>query len=580
MADFSLFGKWQAEEQLGDGTQAVAYRARSTGSVPEEAVIKWYVAVDSEDRFNREIEALRLLRTGGSPRLLEHGIKGGHPWLATRWEPGLAMDKWVDARGRPGLLSWLKMARTLSADLRDVHEAGILHRDIKPGNVIVRENGSATLIDFGYAVIDQRHSKTGSEHILGTLLFLAPERHTSSALEATEKSDVFSIGAALTLLALGEVPDEVKAWGQVLGSLGWIEAASALPESWRARFLTSCLAEQPDDRPSASEALGALEEVGREAGLNSGFVDLFAGGGGLALGFMSAGFRPLVRTDIDKFVAVTSERNFPGVPFILGDLSAAGIRQQVAAQVCEPPFLVAGGPPCPGFSLRNEASKDDPSYRLSSSFIAVVEVLKPRWVLFDLPPGLRRVGGERLLEQVVAEISNLGYANASYRLLDAAEFGVPQRKRRLVIIANRTGDAILWPEREFSDGVGELEGSFNPFRTVNGAITDLPDASAGGNLTCHELLEGASEGKHPDRRKLQGDRPATAISPVLMPVHPAIERVLTVREVARLQTFPDSIDFSDVRPKIQRLQVCSAMPPLLAERLAEAILNSSLNGLP
>lgn len=349
-----------------------------------------------------------------------------------------------------------------------------------------------------------------------------------------------------------------------------------------------------------------------------GFVDLFSGAGGFKIGFTRAGMRPLVCADFNKAVGATHQFNYPTVPFILGDLGMPEIQQEVVDAAGEEPMLVVGGPPCQGFSVfgkRRLAARaglnprDDPRNRLVFSFVDTVEKLNPRWVVMENVAGFASLDEGWFVEQLVLELKRLGFASIDHRILDSANFGVPQRRKRFVLIANRTGHIIPWPKKKFFEVPTDWQ---KPFRTVGEAISDLADESSYSRFTSHvpmnhkplqvERYKRIPEGGKLDVaalppelqkgyrtdvvknfshvfKRLDRKKPSWTLVPGhnAFPIHPWLNRALTVREAARIQTFPDAVQFLGAR-EAQCIQVGNAFPPLLAELIANNILKAESNG--
>jgi len=350
---------------------------------------------------------------------------------------------------------------------------------------------------------------------------------------------------------------------------------------------------------------------------SSGFVDLFCGAGGLTLGFARAGLRPLVCADISKSVERTHEKNYSAVPFVLGDLGLPDIQAEVERLAGSEPFAVIGGPPCQGFSVfgarrlaktRGLDPRQDPRNRLVFSFVDVVARLRPRWVVMENVAGFVSLDSGSFVVRVVSELTNLGYARIEFRVLDAADYGVPQFRRRFLLVANRTGHIIPWPKRKYFASPRDWQ---RPFRTVGEVIGDLADGQSYSRVTCHvpmnhkplqaarfrairegekldldSLPEELLKGYRTDRvknfshvfRRLDRSRPSITLVPGhnAFPIHPWLDRALTVREAARIQTFPDEIEFVGSRED-QCIQVGNAFPPLLAELLANNIVKAESN---
>jgi len=161
-------------------------------------------------------------------------------------------------------------------------------------------------------------------------------------------------------------------------------------------------------------------------------VDLFAGAGGLAEGFRQAGFAVLAGTDIDPDACSTFALNFPDADTIWGDVRSPTIRERVLAAASRAEVIV-GGPPCQAFSqVRNHSRLiEDPRNSLYREFVAVVAAVRPKAFVMENVPGLEQMG---VKEQVLSDLSLEGEYIVRAQALDAADFGVPQRRRRIFFI--------------------------------------------------------------------------------------------------------------------------------------------------
>ncbi|HEY3140174.1 MAG TPA: DNA cytosine methyltransferase, partial [Acidimicrobiales bacterium] len=316
-----------------------------------------------------------------------------------------------------------------------------------------------------------------------------------------------------------------------------------------------------------------------------------------------------------RVVGATHGLNYPEVPFVLGDLGLPEVQGHVAELAGAEPFVVVGGPPCQGFSIfgkRRMAGSDarlDPRNRLVFSFVDIVDKVRPRWVVMENVAGFASLDGGQFVRRIVEELKGIGYDNAEHRILDAADYGVPQRRRRFLLIANMNGLIIPWPKKKFFESPTDWQ---KPWRTVGEAIGDLAEESSYSRHTCHvpmrhkplqvERYKRIPEGGRLDvdalppelRRgyrtgevknfshvflRLDRAKPSRTLVPGhnAFPIHPWLHRSLTVREAARLQTFPDEIEFTGARED-QCIQVGNAFPPLLAELIANNLLKAESNG--
>ncbi|MEM4438551.1 MAG: DNA cytosine methyltransferase [Pyrobaculum sp.] len=333
------------------------------------------------------------------------------------------------------------------------------------------------------------------------------------------------------------------------------------------------------------------------------FFDVFCGAGGLSYGFLTAGFSPGGGLDISK-AAVDVYRSVFKVA-IRRDAFFADLVEYIKNA-----DIVLACPPCQGFSNLRLASgaKDDRRNGLVDIFVDAVRRAKPPLVVFENVPGIRRYEG---FKQLLAVLRGLGYS-VVYDVIDAADYGVPQHRRRIVLIASRLRTASLpRPTHGDPSSAAVRRGELLPWRTVREAIGDLPPVDHG---ECHpsdplhcakrlppnhlRLIEaipkngGTRFDAPPElwldvhRRRprsfrttfarMRWDAPSPTITtkffdPSSGPfVHPEQDRGLTLREGARLQTFPDEYPFRGGFRTVARL-IGEAFPPLLARVLAEHI---------
>ena len=350
-----------------------------------------------------------------------------------------------------------------------------------------------------------------------------------------------------------------------------------------------------------------------------GFVDLFCGAGGFTIGLHAAGWAPLAGVDINPNVALTCEANYPGVAHLHDDLGDPALRDRFCGRYVPGTLgLVVGGPPCQGFSMfgkrrfvntRGYNPREDARNRLVFAFIDVVRRLQPRWFIMENVPGLANLDGGLFLHALVDEFKRAGYNQVEVRVVNCADYGVPQLRKRLLIIGNRTGHIIPWPKKKFFADPREWQ---EPYRTVGEAIMDLATPESHARHTCHvamnhkpllvERYRYIPEGGRLDVdalpahlrtgyrtnevknyshvfKRLHRDRPAWTMVPGhnAFPIHPCLDRALTVREAARIQTFPDALEFKGSRQE-QCIQVGNAFPPLLAELIGNNIKKAEANG--
>jgi DNA (cytosine-5)-methyltransferase 1 len=353
--------------------------------------------------------------------------------------------------------------------------------------------------------------------------------------------------------------------------------------------------------------------------MSGGFIDLFCGAGGLTIGFSRAGWKPLLCVDANAQVAKTHQFNLPDVPFLTGDLSSSGIQESIARKFKDQDVgLVVGGPPCQGFSIfgkrrfintQEYKPSEDPRNKLVYAYLDIIQAIHPRWFVMENVAGLTSLDDGLFFEEIMNAFRALGYDNIEARVLNMADYGVPQLRKRLFIIGNRTGHIIPWPKKKFFATPQDWQ---DKYRTVGEVISDLATEASLQKYTCHvpmkhkpllvERYTYIPEGgklnveqlpphlkvgyrtqdvqnfSHVFKR-LHRDFPSITIVPGhnALPIHPWLNRALTVREAARIQTFPDELIFQGSRQE-QCIQVGNAVPPLFAELLANNIRKAEQNG--
>ncbi len=321
------------------------------------------------------------------------------------------------------------------------------------------------------------------------------------------------------------------------------------------------------------------------------YISLFTGAGGLDIGFKEAGFEGLLASDIMPQARDTFSLNFPDEPYLLEDirkLSISDIKSYIGNKKID---VIIGGPPCQGFSNMGNKNSADPRNMLFESYVKIVDVLRPKCFIFENVKGLFTMFEGRYFEQVVNAFMTIGY-NLHYSMIDTSNYGVPQKRERVFIVGTISEDQFLFPAHSSTS-----YGNIKAFKNVGEAINNLMDK--GEEIPNHIALnhsdivvrryqlipEGGKLPKPEDlpediRRKnfgntytrLHRDEVSSTIVPGnnALPVHPVLNRSLTPREGARIQTFPDSYIFSGDR-RSQCIQVGNAVPPLMAAKIADCV---------
>lgn len=356
-----------------------------------------------------------------------------------------------------------------------------------------------------------------------------------------------------------------------------------------------------------------------------GAVDLFSGAGGLAEGLAEAGCSVALGSDHWEPAAKTYTANFPGHPFLqcdVRDLSAVDVK---GTGVTDGPWMLAGGPPCQGFSSAGARRGGDPRNTLVGKFAELAAELLPEVVLFENVEGFLTSEGGRYVIGLLDPLIEAGY-RVSLRKLNVANFGVPQLRKRVVGIAalHRDPTELEFTHRAFgAPGTSLVGRGLPPAPTVREALDGLPAATEDQSheptwhlkrmsspteleriahlrpgQTMRDLPEHlrhpsyqrranrrVSDGMPTERRggapaglrRLLPDEPSKAITGAATRefIHPSEDRALTLREAARLQTFRDHFDFVGTTSDVATL-IGNAIPPRFAGALARAGLQTAL----
>lgn len=366
-------------------------------------------------------------------------------------------------------------------------------------------------------------------------------------------------------------------------------------------------------------------------------ISLFAGAGGCSLGFRNAGFEIVYATDIDKRAVETYKKNFPETRSECRDINDIDFNQLLRELNLRPGELdmLIGGPPCQGFSTAGTRFWDDPRNHLLKQYIRALEIVKPKWFMMENVEGLLTTKkGEHVFETIKGFIK-LGYYVRLEKVY-SQEYGVPQRRKRVVILGNRLGIDFNFPRPVFkSHGkryrkaevtiedalfglprplpvnapvsyVSELTGHWAELLgSRTGVVTDhfvnkvdhiqqqRINAIGPGQTMQHlpDELQHPSFKKRAARRVIDGtpsekrggppsglkrlklDEPSLTITGAATRefIHPVEDRTLTIRECARIQTFPDGFEFvGSQSDKMQ--QIGNAIPPILAFHFAAEVM--------
>ena len=209
---------------------------------------------------------------------------------------------------------------------------------------------------------------------------------------------------------------------------------------------------------------------------NSAVIDLFCGAGGLGLGFAQAGLPPVLSVDADVRALKTHTANLNSATLRADMARDVGIVVEAAHDMAgSRDFVVIGGAPCQGFSSAGRRDPDDPRSRLVASWLEVVRALRPTWFLFENVEGILTTDGGRVLHALLDDLTREGYV-FDVRRLDFAALGLPQARRRVVVVGNRLGVPFRLPDATHAYG-GMRRRSLTgiPSPTVLEALAGLPE---------------------------------------------------------------------------------------------------------
>ena len=347
-------------------------------------------------------------------------------------------------------------------------------------------------------------------------------------------------------------------------------------------------------------------------------MDLFAGVGGLSYGFAHLPeFEIVAANEIEKDIATAYKLNHPHVAMIncdINELSEQVLEETLKGQKID---IVVGGPPCQSYSTLGKRQMDDRA-NMFLQYKRVLKILNPRAFLFENVVGILSMDKGRLFQRIQQEFKELGYS-LKYQVLNAVDYGVPQQRERVILVGFRGENHFVFPEPTHGNGR-------RPYVTLRQAIGDLPVLKSGesdnryagptdneflrfvrrdlSELTEHSapnngahlikimetLKDGQGKNDLPEDirpksgygntyAKLWWDRPSTTITRnFACPsssrcIHPRDSRAMSIREGARLQSFPDDYQFYGP-DGMKRLEIGNAVPPLLSMAIAERMVEA------
>jgi len=357
-------------------------------------------------------------------------------------------------------------------------------------------------------------------------------------------------------------------------------------------------------------------------------IDLFCGSGGLSYGFMhNEAFNLIAAVDILPDMTKTYELNHPGVKVLTMDIGKfdCELYKKESEQNPKEVDIVVGGPPCQAYSTVGKRLLDDPRGKLFQEYYRILKEFQPKFFIYENVKGLLSMQRGNLINTITELFESLGYF-VQVKLLNAANYGVPQIRERVIITGSHFDNNFLYPEPTHGNGSIDLFNTvpLKKFVTMKDALSDLPcigngeaadyyakppqneyqkvmRSNSSDLLTEHhypkngprliEIMESLPEGGmlmdipesiRPQKAfynsysRLWWEKPSTTITrnfgtpSSARCVHPLVPRALTTREGARLQSYPD--DYVFVGNKVSKnLQIGNSVPPMLSVALADCV---------
>ena len=297
-------------------------------------------------------------------------------------------------------------------------------------------------------------------------------------------------------------------------------------------------------------------------------VSLFSGAGGLDLGFKMAGHEIIWANDLYPDAVKTYELNI-GNHIVCEDI------KNIPSEDIPECDIVIGGFPCQGFSVANtKRHESDTRNELYKELIRVIQAKKPKFFLAENVKGLLSFCKGKVFQMILTDFESLGY-RVKYKLFNAANYGVPQKRERVIIVGTRNDLDFNY---EFPVETHSQEPSFwqKPWVSVGEALRDIPDPDTPHNLKNHEYSHYKLRfNGYIGHRLVDPTQPAPTVTArgddrggVVILHHPSNKRRMSCRELATVQSFPLDFGFYGTRSSVYR-QIGNAVPPLMAKAIAE-----------
>lgn len=321
------------------------------------------------------------------------------------------------------------------------------------------------------------------------------------------------------------------------------------------------------------------------------YIDLFSGAGGFSLGFNQKGFQNIFSVDFEKKPCATYRYNFPDHLLVEKDICQLSNTEIYTLQNKQKVDVVIGGPPCQGFSMAGNIGRkftNDPRNKLFQEFVRVVKVVQPRFFILENVARIYTHNKGKTKAEIISAFETLGYTVAC-QILNSADYGVPQIRKRAIFIGTKFSQNILFPKpivskyqtvKKALEGYPSLESGEESIIPNHIAMTHsaqmlqkmsyIGDGGTRKQIPIHLRPQSGDSRKY---IKYTSNKPSVCVTGDMRKIfHYEQNRALTVRELAKLQSFPDSFVFKGSRIS-QQQQVGNAVPPKMAKALAQTIIS-------
>lgn len=349
-------------------------------------------------------------------------------------------------------------------------------------------------------------------------------------------------------------------------------------------------------------------------------IDLFSGSGGFSVGFKRAGYDILLASDYDENSSQTYQLNHPQTTFIKSDITDVK-PEEIRDKINSTPDVIIGGPPCQGFSIAGKRNESDERNELFKEFVKHISIIEPSIFVMENVPGLLSMetpDGTPVIKSIQSHFEFIGY-DSEYKILNASNFGVPQNRKRVFIIGVKkseqespisfpkpNSESVVTVKDAFSDlprlHAGESKSYYpkvpqNQFQWImrknsrevlnhssvnhrDHIVQRFKHIPQGGNMTDAPKEHQPNKIYQSRNRRLSEEKSSYTVTSHVLDelIHPWDNRSITVREAARLQSFPDNYEFTGKRNVFhgseetsQYEQVGNAVPPLLSQSIATHI---------